>query len=244
MLKFEAPPEDLPPCEPTAAAWIELDRIARKARRLVLVAAVYLASEREPRGPRKKPVPVDREHILQAAEVVFVPQGERRVPWLNELVDSLLFDSCFLSHSTKDKQFCERLYQQLKAHDVGCWYFPEDAEWGRSIWEQIDRGITLYDKLLVVCSKHSLQSGPVLREVERALQREDDELRHTAQPSHILFPITIDNYVFTKWQHPRKADLLSNVVGDFRGWKRSPAKFDAALVKLLKHLQAEDNAKR
>ena len=34
-----------------------------------------------------------------------------------------------------------------------------------------------------------------------------------------MFPIAIDDYLFEKWEHPRKADVVSKVVGDFRGWK-------------------------
>ena len=33
----------------------------------------------------------------------------------------------------------------------------------------------------------------------------------------MLFPIRIDDYLFDKWDHPRKADVVSKVAGDFRG---------------------------
>jgi len=39
---------------------------------------------------------------------------------------------------------------------------------------KIDRS-QVCDKLGVVCSENSLQSGPVFREIERGLQREDRE---------------------------------------------------------------------
>jgi hypothetical protein len=80
--------------------------------------------------------------------------------------------SCFISHSSKDKRFCDRLHADLQANGVRCWYFPEDAIWGESIWGEIDRSIKIYDKLVVVCSENSLQSVPVQREIERALNRE------------------------------------------------------------------------
>ena len=65
---------------------------------------------------------------------------------------------------------------------------------------------------MVICSEHSLQSVPVIREIERALQREDREHKN------VLFPIRLDDYLFDKWHHPRKADVVSKVAGDFRGW--------------------------
>ena len=99
---------------------------------------------------------------------------------------------------------------------------------------EIDRGIRVYDKLIVVCSKRSLNSGPVLREIDRALNREDKEHRN------ILFPIRIDNYLFEGWEHPRKQDVLAKVAGDFRGWNRSARKYEAAFKRLLKGLRAPD----
>lgn len=142
------------------------------------------------------------------------------------------FYSCFISHSGKDRTFCERLYADLQAKGVRVWYFPEDAKWGESVWGEIDRSIKIYDKLVVVCSENSLTSGPVLREIERALRREDEERKN------ILFPITIDDYIFDEWEHPRKADVLAKVVGDFKGWNRDADKYDAAFEKLLKALKA------
>ena len=71
------------------------------------------------------------------------------------------FYSCFISHSAEDKRFCERLYADLQAKGVRVWYFPEDAKWGETVWGEIDRNIKVYDKLIVVCSENSLQSGPV-----------------------------------------------------------------------------------
>ena len=147
------------------------------------------------------------------------------------------FYSCFISHSAKDKKFCERLYADLQAKGVRTWYFPEDAKWGETVWGEIDRSIKIYDKLVVVLSEHSLQSKPVLREIQRSLNREDKEHKN------ILFPIRIDDYVFAKWEHERKADVVDKVVGDFCGWDKDAAKYDKAFEKLLRGLQAESEKK-
>jgi hypothetical protein len=123
----------------------------------------------------------------------------------------------------------------MQAKGLRVWYFPEDAKWGETVWGEIDRSIKTYDKLVVVCSKDSLQSGPVLREINRALNRED--LEH----KNILFPISIDNYIFDAWEHERKGDVLAKVVGDFTGSKSSDDKYHAAFEKLLKALNKKDN---
>lgn len=80
--------------------------------------------------------------------------------------------SCFISHSSKDKRFCDLLVSRLRRRGIPLWYFPENAKWGRGVWKEIDPVIHMCDKLILVCSMNSLRSGPVLREIERALQRE------------------------------------------------------------------------
>jgi len=136
------------------------------------------------------------------------------------------FYSCFVSYSTKDEFFAKRLYFELLAKDVRCWLFDEDAKWGEKVWSEIDRSINLHDKVIVVCSVNSLQSEPVLREIERALQREDKEKRN------ILFPVRIDDYIFAGWEHPRKSDVTSKVVGDFR----NSVEYEKSFRRLLESL--------
>jgi hypothetical protein len=168
-----------------------------------------------------------------------VPSGSSELShWALSLQDLYFVDemqgrlqSCFLSHSVADKEFCDRLYQDLRARGVRCWYFPESAIMGRSVWDEIDRNIKIYDRLIVVLSAKSLESGPVLREIQRALNREDKSL------GDVLFPIRIDDAVFGNWEHPRRADVASKVIGDFTNWKNDQEKYKASLEKLLRGLQ-------
>jgi hypothetical protein len=139
------------------------------------------------------------------------------------------FHSVFVSYSSKDETFARKLYHDLTAVGVKAWFFPEDARWGEPVWSEIDRSIKVYDKLIVVCSTNSLQSTPVLRELERALIREDKE------GSNILFPITIDDFLFATWDHPRKADVISKVVGDFKKWQDDES-YQKSLARLRESL--------
>jgi len=145
------------------------------------------------------------------------------------------FYSCFISYSSKDEVFSQRLYADLLAKGLRVWFFPESAKWGKTIWGEIDKAIRIYDKLIVVCSENSLQSEPVIREIERALQKEDKEKKH------VLFPITLDDYIFDKWEHERKADVLKYVVGrDFQGWDKDASIYNKAFKKLMDALEKED----
>ena len=100
------------------------------------------------------------------------------------------------------------------------------------MWSEIETGLRSHDKVILVSSKNSLDSGPVLREVERALNREDQEKKE------VLFPIRIDNYLFDGWSHPRKSDIVDRVVGDFTGWKRDEDRYRKSLASLVKALRA------
>lgn len=156
------------------------------------------------------------------------------VEYLPSLVgEPIKFDSCFISYSTKDSAFCRALHAELLEAGVNAWLFEEDAKWGEPMWGEIDKSIRLHDRVVVVCSKKSLESEPVLREIERALRREDSERKR------VLFPIRIDNYIFDHWDHPRKADVLTKVVGDFTGWKE-PMKMRAGVQRLIQALMRDN----
>ena len=136
------------------------------------------------------------------------------IVYMRSLVGKAIdFYSCFISYSSKDDDFAQRLYVDLQAKNVRCWKFDENAKWGEPVWGEIDTAIRDYDKLVVICSQHSLKSPPVIREIERALQKEDREHRN------VLFPIRIDDHLLGDWDHPRKADVVSKVIGDFRRWE-------------------------
>jgi len=79
---------------------------------------------------------------------------------------------------------------------------------------------------VVICPEPSLQRLPLIREIERALQKEDRDHKN------VLFPIRIDDYLFDEWDHPRKADVVSKVAGNFRGWD-SFATYQTAFSRLL-----------
>ena len=50
------------------------------------------------------------------------------------------FYSCFISYSTKDQEFADRLYEGLQNKGVRCWFAPHDVKAGEKLHEQIDAG--------------------------------------------------------------------------------------------------------
>ena len=62
------------------------------------------------------------------------------------------FYSCFISYSTRDQNFADRLHADLQNNDVRCWFAPHDVKGGKKLHEQIDEAIRLYDRLLLILS--------------------------------------------------------------------------------------------
>lgn len=150
--------------------------------------------------------------------------------WISNPIE---FYSCFISYSSKDQKFADKLYAGLQDNEVRCWFAPHDLRIGDKIRPRIDESIRLHDKLLLILSKHSVASDWVEQEVETALERERREKRL------VLFPIRLDDTVMTidtGWPA-----LIKNTrnIGDFRKW-RSPEAYRKAFERLLRDLKAED----
>jgi hypothetical protein len=151
------------------------------------------------------------------------------------------FYSCFISHSTKDQAFADRLHSRMVQEKLRVWYAPENMRGGRRILDQIEGAIRDQDKLLLVLSESSMQSGWVEMELRKALRREQAEKRQ------VLFPIRI-----TSWEPVRDwkcfdsdtgKDLANLVrefhIPDFSRWKDHDS-FEAAFARLLDDLRASE----
>ena len=78
--------------------------------------------------------------------------------------------SCFISYSTKDQEFAERLHADLQNKGVRCWFAPHDLPIGAKTWDAIDAAIKLRDKLVLILSKNSINSDWVEDEVQKAFR--------------------------------------------------------------------------
>jgi hypothetical protein len=149
------------------------------------------------------------------------------------LNDPLQFYSCFISYSSKDQAFAERLYADLQNRGVRCWFAPEDIKIGDKFRTRIDESIRVYDKLLLVLSENSVSSQWVEKEVETAMEREGE------QHKTMLFPVRLDdsvNEIKTGWP----ADIRrTRHIGDFTHWKEHDS-YQKAFDRLLRDLKAEE----
>lgn len=146
-------------------------------------------------------------------------------------------DTCFISYSTKDKRFVDRLRGFLNKSGVDYWYAPEHGESGRKLTEQIDRQITLRDRVVLVCSAAALkESDWVQWEIEKTIAEEK------RRNKTILFPIMLDDALLN-WDHPRAVHIREILAGDFRKATRGNA-FNMAADRLLRALYDRQDRSR
>ena len=141
------------------------------------------------------------------------------------------FECGFISYSSKDQAFAERLHADLQAKGVRTWYAPEDLKIGEVMLSGIDKGIQLHDKLLVVLSEHSVTSKWVEHEVEAALYEESQPERKT----QVLFPIRLDDTVMdTKGNWAYR--IRQRHIGNFTQWQDYTT-YQKAFHRLLRDLK-------
>jgi TIR domain len=98
--------------------------------------------------------------------------------------------SCFISYSTKDDEFAQRLHADLQDKGVRCWFAPHDMKIGAKILDTLDEAVRLRDKMLLVLSKASIASDWVEDEVTKAFAEERQ------RGGVVLFPVRLDDAVF------------------------------------------------
>lgn len=150
------------------------------------------------------------------------------------------FYSCFISYSTKDQDFADRLYADLQSRGVRCWFAPHDAQAGKKLHEQIDEAIRLHDKLLLILSSHSINSEWVKTEISKARKREVRDRRR------VLFPIALVPFeTLRDWEcfdadtgKDSAREIREFFIPDFSNWKNHDT-YSEALQKLFRDLKSQ-----
>ncbi len=93
----------------------------------------------------------------------------------------------FLSHSSDDKSFVDKLAEDLQKSKIKLWYYEWIIKVGDSIVDEIDKGVQESEYLGIVISSSSLNSGWVKKELNSAII---DELK---KKKVIVLPLLIDN---------------------------------------------------
>ena len=148
------------------------------------------------------------------------------------MMHHIQYHSLFISYSSKDETLACRLYTDLQASGVRCWFAPKDMKIGDQIRSRIDEAIHLQEKLLLLLSEHALASAWVEDEVEAAREKEQRQQRE------VLFPIRLDESVMQTTQAWAAKLRRTRHIGDFTHWTK-PQKYRRAFERLLHDLKAE-----
>jgi uncharacterized protein YjbI with pentapeptide repeats len=149
------------------------------------------------------------------------------------------FYSCFISYSHADRAFARRLHDALQGRGIRCWLDEHQLLPGQKIYDEVDRGIRLWDKVLLCASKHSLTSWWVEAEIEKAFVKERQVLKDRGESVLTLIPLDLDGYLFRGWQSGKASVVKERVAPDFTGWKRNHDKFEKQLERVIRALKTD-----
>jgi hypothetical protein len=152
------------------------------------------------------------------------------------------FYSCFISYNHTDKSFARRLHDQLQGRGIRCWLDEHQMRPGDDIYEEIDRGIRLSDKVLLCCSQASLSSWWVDNEINKAFEKERRLMQEHGAKVLALIPLNLDGFLF-RWTSGKAEEVKSRLAADFTGWKRSNPRFERAFESVMRALRADDGAR-
>jgi MinD-like ATPase involved in chromosome partitioning or flagellar assembly len=134
--------------------------------------------------------------------------------------------SVFISYAAADKEFAERIYSDLQKQGVRTWFAPASMRTGDRIAEQIVESIRNADKMLVILSKNSVDSGWVRKEIDLAFEKEKDS------NEVVLLPVRLDDAVLKTGSNWAADIRRLRQIGDFSDW-RDENQYQSALNRLL-----------
>jgi len=162
------------------------------------------------------------------------------ITYMRSLVaNPIEYYSCFISYSSEDEGFAQRLYTDLQAKGVRCWFAPHDIQGGRKLHEQIDQAIRVHERVLLILSPHSMDSEWVKTEIAKARKREVE------QKKQVLFPLRLVSFeTIRDWEcfdadagKDSAREIREYFIPDFSNWKNDD-EYQKAFGRLMRDLKA------
>ncbi|HKV10392.1 MAG TPA: pentapeptide repeat-containing protein [Thermoanaerobaculia bacterium] len=154
--------------------------------------------------------------------------------------ETIRYRSCFISYSSWDQEFAQKLHNDLSARGISCWLDVDDIRLG-VLADELRQAIQRHDRFLLILSEHSMQSPWVRTELQEGLKR------HTRE-NPVIIPVRLTDYrTLESWQAQGDdgtdlaAAIRELVIPDFTRWRDAEAydkSFNLVLQALALHPEA------
>jgi uncharacterized protein YjbI with pentapeptide repeats len=130
------------------------------------------------------------------------------------------YNGCFISFAGNDRNFVDKISDDLQREGIRCWVAPEEMKMGEAIRQEVDQLIRIQDKLLVVFSKFSIESKWIQKELQAAIAEERNQNRA------VLFPLRLDNSIMDSEQKWIPKLQQTHPIYDFSAWENWEAYYN------------------
>jgi hypothetical protein len=109
---------------------------------------------------------------------------------------------------------------------------------GDDIYTQIDRGIRLWDKVLLCCSKSALTSWWIDNEMNLAFEKERQLMRTRGEKVLALIPLDLDGSLH-QWSSGKAQEVRARLAANFIGWAQDSVIFETQVEHVIRALRAD-----
>ncbi len=161
--------------------------------------------------------------------------------------DAISFYSTFISYSHADKAFATKVHDYLQDKGIRCWRDEKQILPGDEILDSVNRGIRMWDKVILCASEESLTSWWCDNEIDVALQKEQKLMKERKKKTLAIIPLNLDGFMFSdNWQSGKRDVLKSRNAANFKDcWDaekkriKSKKKFEEQIELVVKALRAD-----
>jgi len=148
---------------------------------------------------------------------------------------------CFISHSSEDSSFAQKLSDALQQRGIRCWCNKVAIHLGEGIPGCGGGEVGYGHKVLLCASRHMLDNAWINSEMNHVINSEDRFNREHGKECITLIPLSVDGYIKSdQWQYSKRDLLRQRLAADFTGWQQDDQKFQQELEKVVEALRMTD----